>query len=261
MHSQFDPLPLPEYQQDKNKEKQLQSHIQKLKKQYNSKEHKKLINKAKDTWERELEELMDKPNEVEESVVEIEALTIPITNETEQEKKLSRQEKRALKKKQQEEQMLKSIENEPKIDYKQIELDKLSLELKKHKLELQNMLDIPGNGDCMFSAIAYELNKLKISMQVQELRNTVVAFIKKNKAEFEPFFSDVLPFDDYLEGMLGHHWGGHLELMAITKLFRININVYSVDGLVQISTEYPKTMNLIYLKHYLALGQHYNCFK
>ena len=221
-HTPFDPLPLPTYENNKNLEKQLNSHVQKLKKQYNSKEMKKLINKAKETWEQEL--------------IDQRGVVQPIKIDDNDHHKASRKEKRTLKKQQHDALMLKEIENEPIVDHKLIELSLLSAKLKEYHLSLHDMLEIQGDGDCLFSAVVYQLQQLDIQTDVPSLRNDVVQYIKQHKCDFEPFFSDALiSFDVYLEEMLKKRWGRHLELKAITQLYNININLNSVNGLLRMN--------------------------
>eukprot|EP00835_Amoeboradix_gromovi_P006463 NODE_765_length_4403_cov_0.417054.p2 type:complete len:255 gc:universal NODE_765_length_4403_cov_0.417054:3259-2495(-) len=251
MHTQFEPLPSPEYKTDKNREKQLQSHLQKLKKQFPNKAHKKLINKAKEKWESELNDayhLKDEP-EVSQGL------------DNSDPKRISRQEKRLQKKKAQQEEMLIDVKNELKIDYKQNELTKLSAVLLEHGLKIENMREIQGNGDCLFSSVVHELEKLGINEDVKKMRMNVVTYIKCNITEFQPFYCEDKDINEYLSEMLINRWGGHLELIAISNLYKVNVNVFSIDGLSRVSTKFTQCINLVYLKHFLALGEHYNCFK
>eukprot|EP00834_Sanchytrium_tribonematis_P002060 NODE_57_length_28844_cov_0.352687.p14 type:complete len:270 gc:universal NODE_57_length_28844_cov_0.352687:23810-23001(-) len=256
MHTEFKPLPTPVYSSNKNPEKQLQSHLQKLKKEFHSKEHKKLIQKAKIKWEEELENNKSEECDEKQNLEDGDNLT-PKT------KKLSRQEKRARKRKEEQDQLEKQLIQNPGIDYKKIELDKLKIILENDHLSLDSMQDVEGDGDCMFTSVSFELHKHKISKTAKELRNLSVDYIEAHLEDFEPFYGDEEPFAIYLKEMRKNHWGGYLELNALSSIFNMEIKVYSIDG-PQIISNTKKSkfcIKLIYLKHYLALGEHYNCFQ
>ena len=256
-HSQVKDLPTPEYSEQKGMEKQLQGHLQKLKKKYTNKEHKKLLTKAKERWETELMDFYatsgfdSTANKTESS--ESEKSEVPL--------KETRQMKRQKRKQLEKDSMLNEIKSEKSISIKDKEMDELAVVFQKHGLQLELMEEIPGDGDCLFTAVSHELNKIAIKIESNALRSKVVDYMEENINEFEPFYCEPIPFADYLKDMRHHSWGGHLELIAISKLYNVNIDIYSVDGLNKIATDFTKGIKLIYLKHFLALGEHYNAFK
>lgn len=248
-HTPFDPLPRPEYKDGENREKQLQAHMQKLKKQFSSKEHKKLWQKAKSKWEEEL----NSSDHTEELSSEI---SVP-------EKKMTRQEKRREKKKQQELIMIEQAKQEESVDHRQIELDAVEKVLKTNGLSIEKMIEIEGDGDCLFSSIAYELSKVDQQYTAIQLREMSVDHLEANIKEYEPFYDELdgMTFQQYLSDMRNTKlWGGYLELIALAKVLNLTIVVYSMDG-KQIIHSGPLSINLLYLKHYLGLGEHYNCLE
>lgn len=57
------------------------------------------------------------------------------------------------------------------------------------------MKDIPGDGNCLFRALADQLEG-DMSQHMRH-RREIVSFITQHRREFEPFIEDGMPFERY----------------------------------------------------------------
>ena len=54
------------------------------------------------------------------------------------------------------------------------------------------MKDIPSDGDCLYSAIVHQLEKVGIKSSVKILRSTCADYIRKHSEDFESFLESDL---------------------------------------------------------------------
>ena len=138
--------------------------------------------------------------------------------------------------------------------------------------------DIRSDGHCLYAAVADQLNDaglgLKPSINV-ELDNTkkaayavtrqvAASYISQNPDDFIPFLEQ--PLDEYVRAIRETgEWGGHLEILALAKAYKVDINILHGDGQVnQIESGEPMGRGplwLAYYRHSYGLGEHYNSLR
>lgn len=254
----------------KKEKKELQAQIQALKKtSKNDKTKKKELTAEIARLETELEirhkqELgaVQKPSNAE-SIEQIdnEVAKLKIS------KAQKRRDKKILQEKEREEQ-IKLQEKENVNGPRNLELQAVSEKLQKHKLKI---FPIPSDGDCLYKAVAHQLeNTRQKSLSVDELRKNVAEYIRQNKDVFMPFMCnpetcDMLSeaeFDDYCNKISSTKvWGGQLEIKALSSSLKCPINVVQATGpdSIKQGVEFPGPPLVIsYHRHMYSLGEHYN---
>ena len=132
-----------------------------------------------------------------------------------------------------------------------------------HKLETvasQNgftLHDVPADGNCMFSAIVYQLNSIGIHVDSHTLRQNVVEYLQANKASYcdfvcqpvetndgynadtvaptkedmyiasiaDPHLQTELRWQKYLTQLEDGAWGDNIAMQAISEVLSVNITV------------------------------------
>lgn len=154
-------------------------------------------------------------------------------------------------------------------------------------------IDINPDGHCLFSAVAVQLDEMGLGLRpdpdrivlpsttqaridtvaspkhdgYRAVRAVTADFITEHKGDFEPFMEEVV--DAYARRIrLTAEWGGQLELLAIARAYRVDINVIQGDGRIEkieaddsdaIEEEKAKrVLWLAYYRHTYGLGEHYN---
>lgn len=125
--------------------------------------------------------------------------------------------------------------------------------------------DPPGDGSCMFGAVAHQLNSLRIYRSSSTLRQEVVDFMRAN-----PYFSGSHFLESVLEENRSNYlqrmersstFAGNIELSAMANLFNVRILIFSslgqeYDRIVAPDFTVPK--GTIYLGHFAENnGLHY----
>lgn len=171
------------------------------------------------------------------------------------------------------------------IGPKYIETSRIKELLKLRNLE---MVDVASDGDCLFSAVLYQVLPLQCPTRpskddVRRLRAQTADKLRSSKDRFLPFLVDSvtgLQFDDdrfeaYCHEMATTRaWGGQVELGAIADIIDREIVVIQAEGApISIVGEersgsgvdaasQPSGRNepvvVTYHRHYLGLGEHYN---
>jgi hypothetical protein len=94
----------------------------------------------------------------------------------------------------------------------------------------------PGNGNCQFAALAYQLRLLGISRSAETLRKKILRYLKTHPLDEDgfPLYEWVPHFQswpDYLVHMAQDHtFGDQLTLFAAANLFNVNIQIVSSLG-------------------------------
>ena len=120
-----------------------------------------------------------------------------------------------------------------------------------------SLLLMPGDGDCMFHAIAQGVGGGRFNAQT--LRFAVVGYERANRAVFEPFIEG--DFERYLNAMAvpRMEWGDEPELRAAASVVGHRIIVWR-DGRVYEQYGSPENPQ-IHLRYSGAIGQgHYDLF-
>jgi OTU domain-containing protein 3 len=114
--------------------------------------------------------------------------------------------------------------------------------------------DIRGDGNCMFRAIADQLEGNQEAHW--DFRHRVMNFMEENRGAFEPFVEDDVPFDTYVVRMRrDSEWGGHLELQAISQCFGVNIIVHQLGTQPWEIQNFPHPARALHLSYHD--GEHY----
>ena len=136
-----------------------------------------------------------------------------------------------------------------------------------HKLETvasQNgftIRDVPADGDCMFSAIVYQLSNIGICVDSQTLRQNVAEYMQANKASYcdfvcqpvetndgynadtvpptkedeyidsisDPQLQTELRWQKFLKELTDGAWGDNIAMQAISDMLSVTITVLSSD--------------------------------
>lgn len=166
-------------------------------------------------------------------------------------------------------------------DLREQERSAMAVELEKRGFEEK---EIRPDGHCLYSAVADQLNIFEPGWQVDKspmnilqnenkqqpdyklIRLAVADHIDQNPQDFEPFLEE--PLSTYTQKIRETaEWGGHLELLAISRAFRVGISVLQGDGKVEeidpgdAKRTDDATVWLAYYRHSFGLGEHYNSLR
>ena len=137
--------------------------------------------------------------------------------------------------------------------------------------------DIKSDGHCLYAAIADQLNdaalglKPRITLELNGvtkphyvvIRHVAAAYIAQNSDDFTPFLEQ--PLDKYLKTIRDTgEWGGHLEILALAKVYGVDIKILHGNGHVDhIESGFSnhKPLWLAYYRHRYRLGEHYNSLR
>ncbi|WKX97924.1 hypothetical protein Q1695_013544 [Nippostrongylus brasiliensis] len=138
-----------------------------------------------------------------------------------------------------------------------------------------SIVDIAPDGDCLYNAVANQLQRVKGYEQVsgKDMRRRAAKYIREHKDDFIPFLVnesdgplDEFEFDKYCHGVEneskdGGVWGGEPELNALSQSLERSIElIQPIGSAVIFGEEFNKTKPLIivYHRHAYELGAHYN---
>jgi len=177
-----------------------------------------------------------------------------------------RREKKALKEKER----LEEIENQEELNKsgpRLLEQEAIKQKLTERKLKLK---EIASDGDCLFSGVVHQLQRLGLSSSIRELRSNTATELRDKPDEYLPFLTnprtgDMLTgeeFESYCDKMMNTPaWGGQIELKALSKVLKRPIQVIQGTGPdIVIGEEFQEkeTILLTYHRHLHGLGEHYN---
>ncbi|XP_047987123.1 deubiquitinase OTUD6B [Leguminivora glycinivorella] len=185
--------------------------------------------------------------------------------------KVSKAQKRRDKKQQQERERAGQIKLQEKENLhgpRNIEIQSIMNKLKERKLTI---FSIPSDGDCLYQAVAHQLLATRSkTTSVEDLRKQVATFMRQNKDDFLPFMSNPNTFEMLTESEFNEYcdeiantkvWGGQLEIRALSNSLKCPINVIQASGpeCIEQGAEFegPPLM-ITYHRHMYKLGEHYN---
>lgn len=134
----------------------------------------------------------------------------------------------------------------------------------KTQMEQRGLVEthIRPDGHCLYSACVQTIPGMG-SKTYKDVRAATAEYMSAHAEDFAPFLEE--PIESYVHKVRDTaEWGGHLELQAIAKAYKINVNVLQASGHTEkICPESPSTMTawLAYYRHSFGLGEHYNALK
>lgn len=134
---------------------------------------------------------------------------------------------------------------------------------------------IRPDGHCLFSAVADQLSQVGISLgpesedlkegeRYKVVRKAAARYIEGHPDDFVAWLDE--PLEQYVEKIRDTaEWGGHLELLALAKTYKVEICVLQ-DGATQTiepgdEKKDPERIWLAYYRHGFGLGEHYNSLR
>ena len=125
------------------------------------------------------------------------------------------------------------------------------------------IFDVPGDGSCLFHAIAHQLSS---NVSASDLRARVVAYLRANPttpdgSHLSDYISSVsgnaLSWDNYLLNLSGRAWGDHITIFGLSNMLNIEIKIFTTLG-SNIVTVTPNSGNTIDTIHIGQMGEtHY----
>jgi OTU domain-containing protein 3 len=116
---------------------------------------------------------------------------------------------------------------------------------------------VTGDGNCLFRAVSDQV--CGNQEEHWDLRCRAVEFMRANPEDFEPFVDtdEYESWEGYLSAMAGEgEWGGHMELIALSKALRVNLCVHQLDEARWEITSFPPTRRRLHVSYHD--GNHYN---
>ena len=200
---------------------------------------------------------------------EMENLSFYSNTETKKSKAQKRREK--LEREEQEREQRIAEELEAMGDTEK-DLEEAALLSKLAGMGLQ-MKDVPSDGHCLYRAIEDQIKSLPDEgrevvaragqpLTYATLRKLCAEHLLKHQDDFINFVEveDVDSYKAYCNEVENTAaWGGHVELQALSSALSLHIKVHSADAeCVDLGLEHKDTVNVCYLRHSCALGEHYN---
>ncbi|KAF2029574.1 cysteine proteinase [Setomelanomma holmii] len=163
---------------------------------------------------------------------------------------------------------------------REIERERMAVHLEQHKLSLH---EIRADGHCLYAAVADQLQTRELGLEpkirlatiestngasragYKKVRYAAADWIEQNSDDFAGFMED--PLSEHVRKVRETgEWGGHLELLALARTYRVGICVLHSDGTVNKIEPKGDTKDLEeiwlgYYKHSHGLGEHYNSLR
>ena len=181
-------------------------------------------------------------------------------------KKISKAERRRQKQAEKAKARLKEIEKAEKDaenSEKFKEDQSITSKLKSMGLMVKEM---SSDGNCMYNAV---LDNGSIKESITSIRDKTATFMLENKDMFLPYVPDSSNdescqhsnFLDYCETIkVNGTWGGQLELLAISNVFKQPVHVIQAFAPVIVIGEQfdSRPIVITFHRHQLSMGEHYN---
>ena len=205
----------------------------------------------------------------------------PVTTKTEQARKPNRQKARLARRAAEQEHVIAQAAEEAQDlpDLRQQEIDAMRTLFSSRGLQEH---EIRSDGHCLYAAVADQLithhhglmpeTSLNGRTDLTESSNppykvtrfVAACYIQDNADNFLPFLDE--PLEEYVGKIRDTgEWGGHLELLALAKVYDVDINVLQstgqIDKIESGSDKTKSTLWLSYYRHNFGLGEHYNSLR
>nr|XP_018914806.1 PREDICTED: OTU domain-containing protein 6B [Bemisia tabaci]XP_018914807.1 PREDICTED: OTU domain-containing protein 6B [Bemisia tabaci] len=219
-----------------------------------------------------------KPNKKEDSTVQVITESIGDLRVLEEEtevpipvrvSKTQRRRERKVAEFKERERIAKAEEQDPASSAKYIETEAINKILKSKGLMIK---DVPSDGDCMYSAVKYQLSEKNLPViSVSDLRHRTSDQMRSKSSEFLPYLCHpdtglVFSPEEYAEYCdkvaNTHEWGTQIELRALSHALNCGIEVVQATGpALMIGEEYVEDggyLTITFHRHMYQLGAHYN---
>ena len=122
------------------------------------------------------------------------------------------------------------------------------------------VVEVEGDGNCLFRAVAEQLHGRE--HQHELYRHLPVEYIRENESHFSPFLDEDETFPEYVESMTeSGTWGGHFELLALSRRLRVHFLICYLDRPPFLMAEEPEPNLVIHLFHHLPHYDHYSSLR
>ncbi|KNC78516.1 hypothetical protein SARC_09061 [Sphaeroforma arctica JP610] len=164
-----------------------------------------------------------------------------------------------------------SAVNNPAPDHGKKEDEAFRLKLKPLGIQIQ---PIPADGDCLYAAIADQLERHSRTVNGEVptaalIRALAANHMRNSRDDFLPFclnedgdMVDSSGFDRYCQSVEhSKQWGGQLELRALAEALQTTVIVYqarSNEMPIEIPNSQEEPLLVSYHQHSYTLGAHYN---
>jgi OTU domain-containing protein 6 len=188
-------------------------------------------------------------------------------------RKPNRQRARLARRAAEQEAQVAAAEEEAENMPDQREQELAAMKAQMEKLGLSE-IQIQPDGHCLFSACAHSLPPDLLAPQASEVKQQPYQKVRQAAADFMAEHPD--DFEAFMEESLASYarkirdtaeWGGQLELQAISRSYKVGINVLRANGQIEkISPgldgdERQDPIWLAYYQHSFGLGEHYNALR
>ena len=140
--------------------------------------------------------------------------------------------------------------------------------------------EVRSDGHCLYAAVADQLSEADIKLEPElvttlsepgrasmpdylVVRQVAASYISDHPDDFSPFLEE--PLDEYIRKIRETgEWGGNLELSALSKAYRVSINILQGNNRIEVidsNSENKHTLWLAYYHYSFGLGEHYNSLR
>jgi OTU domain-containing protein 6 len=127
----------------------------------------------------------------------------------------------------------------------------------------RRMVDVPGDGDCLFTSLLHQLRLSEHAAAAtiassSAMRGAIAQHIVSHAAEYAPFIADTT-VDEYCAALAkkATHWGTMLEARAAAELFGATIRIVAKHGTETVG-DGASDWCVVFLESFFTLGAHYN---
>ena len=225
----------------------------------------------------DLEPSPSEPNGVDEITESLGETSVSVTpSEDGQPRKRNRQKERLARRAAEQEAAILEAQKEAANQPDQRAVEKAALQKEFQARGLTEKVIRP-DGHCLFSAVADQLSlagiplgpesdaELKEDQRYRTVRKAAAGYIEAHPDDFVAWLEE--PLEDYVHKIRDTaEWGGHLELLAISKTYNVEICVLqngtpqTIEPGTDASSELEKIW-LAYYRHGFGLGEHYNSLR
>ena len=119
------------------------------------------------------------------------------------------------------------------------------------------LVPVASDGNCLFRALSVVTAGHQSAHQ--QIRQQIVEELESSKTEFEAFLTEDMSFVDYCNKMRRDgEWGGNLELLLASRIFKAKILVFQEGDLPSLQIQDPALNNNVELSLYLSYDAHHH---